>query len=256
MSTEHRSQKHPASPHAQRSGSTATPEKLVLFDIDGTLLNMGPINRHVLIEALEAVYGTAGDAATCSFAGRMDNAIIHDILRETGLHEQEIAERFEQAKATYILYLQQQSTPHDVTLLTGIRELLEQLSADSRLFLGLLTGNFEESGWFKLRLPGIEHYFRFGAFAEDGSIRNDLPPVAIEKASRLCGKLFHPSDVVIIGDTGHDIRCAQAIHARSIAIATGTVSRQELQQYQPDVLLDDLARIDLVIDRIMNSQNS
>ncbi|MEI6638685.1 MAG: hydrolase [Chlorobium sp.] len=228
-------------------------KKLVLFDIDGTLLNMGAINRNVLVDALREVYGTPGSANTCNFAGKMDSNIIYETMQSAGLSNAEIADKFEQAKKIYIEMFRARAKESDVVLTEGIRELLEELSSHAELLLGLLTGNFEASGRHKLHLPEINHYFSFGAFADDGEHRNDLPPVAVGKAYQLTGRHFSEQDIIIIGDTEHDIVCARAVNAKSIAVATGTYSTEELQKHHPHVLYENLSRTDVVLNEILQS---
>jgi phosphoglycolate phosphatase len=229
------------------------PKKLVLFDIDGTLLTMSTINRSVLVDALKKVYGTAGSAGTHNFAGKMDSNIIYEVLQSAGLGESDIAEKFERAKETYIEMFRSQAKPSDVLLMEGIRELLQALSRHSEVMLGLLTGNFEASGRHKLLLPEINHYFPFGAFADDAPSRNELPAVAVEKARQLTGTTFFNHDIIIIGDTEHDIACARVLNAKSIAVATGTYSREELKKHHPHVLYENLGHTDIVIGEILQS---
>jgi len=228
-------------------------KKLVLFDIDGTLLTVGNINRTILSDALREVYGTEGSAGTHNFSGKMDGVIIYEVLQNTGLKNDDIAEKFEKAKKTYIEMFRAHSRPSDVTVMEGVPELLRELSAHTELMIGLLTGNFEESGRHKLLLPGINHYFSFGAFADDGHHRNALPPVAVEKAFRLTGKRFTAQDIIIIGDTEHDIACSRVLNAKSIAVATGNYSTEELKKHNPDVLYENLSRTDIVISEILQT---
>lgn len=225
--------------------------KLVLFDIDGTLLKTGTINRRVLSEALIRVYGTDGNTEEHDFSGKMDGAIIYEVLEHAGMERRAIDEKFNAAKAAYIELFRQKSTPSDITLLEGIPELLEHLSSNNEVLLGLLTGNFEESGRHKLKLPGIDSYFSFGAFADDARSRNDLPPIAVERAFRLTGKNFSSTEIVIIGDTEHDIRCARALEARSIAVATGNFTIQDLAAHSPGALFQNLASTGEVIREIL-----
>jgi phosphoglycolate phosphatase len=226
--------------------------KLVLFDIDGTLLSMSSINRRILIDALREVYGTEGSAATHDFSGRMDGSIMYEVLAGTGLEKHRIAEKFDAAKESYIRRFRQETRPSDVTLMAGVRKLLDALAGRTDLLLGLLTGNFEASGRHKLKLPGIDHYFPFGAFADDAFHRNDLPPIAVERAFRMTGKKFSGKDIVIIGDTVHDITCARALQAHSIAVATGNVPMDELHKNTPGCLLENLTRTQSVIHSILN----
>lgn len=226
--------------------------KLVLFDIDGTLVNVEGISRAALIEALRLVYGTEGTAASHSFAGKMDGVIIYEVMRDSGLDDKEIEQRFEQVKQSYIDIFKQTSRREHVTLLSGIVELLEALSGRDDVAVGLLTGNFEESGRHKLRLPGINNHFAFGAFAEDGYYRTELPAVAIERAYQHTGMRFSGKDVVIIGDTEHDVRCANVLDSKCIAVATGHYSIAQLQACNPDALFESLANTDEVMHAIFS----
>ena len=228
-------------------------KKLVLFDIDGTLLSVNSINRRILMEALREVYGTEGSAGTHNFAGKMDSVIIYEVLQNTGLSDGSIAEKFDKAKETYIEMFRMQAKPSDIILMQGIRELLDKLSASSAVMLGLLTGNFEGSGRHKLLLPDINHYFSFGAFADDAASRNELPQVAVDKAYQLTGKKFSDQNIIIIGDTEHDIACARVLNAKSIAVATGTYSSAELKKHNPHILYENLTATDIVISEILQS---
>ncbi len=228
-------------------------KKLVLFDIDGTLLSVNSINRRILMDALREVYGTEGSAGTHNFAGKMDCIIIYEVLRNAGLSDGVIAEKFDKAKQTYIEMFRMQAKPSDVVLMDGVRRLLDELSACSELFVGLLTGNFEGSGRHKLLLPDINHYFPFGAFADDGESRNDLPLVAVEKAYQLTGKRFSEQNIIIIGDTEHDIACARVLNAKSIAVATGIYSTEELKKHNPHILYKNLCETEIVLSDILQS---
>jgi len=228
-------------------------KKLVLFDIDGTLLTVNSINRRILADALKEVYGTEGSTSTHNFAGKMDSVIIYEVLQSVGMSDSVIAEKFDKAKQTYIEMFRLHARLSDIILMDGIRNLLDELSAHSEVMLGLLTGNFEASGRQKLLLPEINHYFPFGAFADDAGSRNELPPVAVEKAYQLTGRRFSENDIIIIGDTEHDIACARVLNAKSIAVATGTYSAEELKKHNPHVLYENLTETPIVMSEILKS---
>jgi phosphoglycolate phosphatase-like HAD superfamily hydrolase len=225
--------------------------KLVLFDIDGTLVKVGSVNRRVLADALIEVYGTEGSTGRHDFSGKMDGAIIYEVLGNAGLERSEIAEKFDTAKEVYVALFRERAKPSDITLLEGVRELLHELSARSDILLGLLTGNFEASGRHKLKLPDIDHFFPFGAFADDALERNELPQIALDRACRMTGTNFSPSEIVIIGDTEHDIRCARVLDARSIAVATGNFTMQELAEHEPAALFQNFAVTGDVVTEIL-----
>ncbi|HWQ25787.1 MAG TPA: HAD family hydrolase [Chlorobaculum sp.] len=230
--------------------------KLVLFDIDGTLVKVGIVNRRVLADALIEVYGTEGSTGRHDFSGKMDGAIIYEVLGNTGLERREIAEKFDKAKEVYITLFRERAQPSDITLLEGVRELLDELSARSDILLGLLTGNFEDSGRHKLKLPSIDHYFPFGAFADDALERTDLPHIALERACRITGTNFSSSEIVIIGDTEHDIKCARVLDAHSIAVATGNFTMQQLAEHKPGALFENFAATGDVVTEILTSKHS
>ncbi|HED31987.1 MAG TPA: HAD family hydrolase [Prosthecochloris aestuarii] len=227
-------------------------KKLVLFDIDGTLLKVSGMNRRTLIDALVSVYGTEGSAGTHNFAGRMDSVIIYEVLQNAGLSRSQITKSFEKVKQIYIDLFRQRAKAEDIELMTGIPSLLDALAARKDILLGLLTGNFEGSGRHKLLLPSINHHFSFGAFADDAWHRNDLPSIAIKRAQQCSGNRFLPEQVVIIGDTEHDIRCAKTINANCIAVATGTYTASSLEKHGADTVFENFSQTAEVIDRILS----
>ena len=228
-------------------------KKLLLFDIDGTLLTMTSANRRILAEALQRVYGTEGSTATHNFAGKMDRNIIYEVLRHADLTDEAISARFDEAKAAYIEQMQQATVPADVQILPGVCALLEALAQRDDVLLGLLTGNFEGSGRHKLALAGINHYFSFGAFADDAEHRTELPPIALAKAYQQTGITFTNQNIVIVGDTEHDIACARVVQATAVAVATGTYSAEALQQHNPHVLFHDFSETESVLHTILQS---
>lgn len=226
-------------------------KKLVLFDIDGTLISTEGISRNALIDALRKTYGTEGNAATHSFAGKMDGVIIHEILHECGLHKDDIQQKFEEVKDAYINIFKSRAKKEHVKVLEGVHELVAELHDNPDVLLGLLTGNFEASGRHKLTLPGLNQFFPFGAFAEDGHVRNDLPEVAVERAYELTQINFKDKDVVIIGDTVHDVRCAKVLNSKCIAVATGHYAFEKLEELKPEHTLENLSETSKVIDLIL-----
>jgi phosphoglycolate phosphatase-like HAD superfamily hydrolase len=134
-----------------------------------------------------------------------------------------------------------------VQLLPGIETLLPRLAENSAVQLGLLTGNLRETAYLKLRLGGIDKYFPFGAFGSDHADRYQLPSIALSRAYEFTGYRYDGSQVVIIGDTEHDIGCGRGISALSVAVCTGRYGREELSAFDPDFLLDDLKDTDAVM---------
>lgn len=227
-------------------------KKLVLFDIDGTLLLTNSSNRRILGDALMSVYGTEGSTQGHNFAGKMDSVIMYEVLRNAGLQDDVIAEKYSKAKEAYISLIKQRLLAEDIEVMQGIPALLETLHGMTGILLGLLTGNFEGSGRHKLELPLLNGYFPFGAFADDACHRNELPAIAVERAYRLTGRRFRSDEVVIIGDTEHDINCARAIQAKCIAVATGTYSAEHLEAHSPDALYENFSDTEKVVSHILS----
>ena len=132
----------------------------------------------------------------------------------------------------------------------GILRLLQRAEHRSDTILGLLTGNLRHGAELKLVHYRLWHYFALGAFADDHHDRNQLGAFALSRVQERCGEGFLPAQVDVIGDTGHDVACGKALGARTIAIATGSWSRERLAEYAPDFIFDDLSNVDDVISTL------
>jgi phosphoglycolate phosphatase-like HAD superfamily hydrolase len=207
--------------------------RLALFDIDGTLVTDGGAAREAYAFALDAVYGLRADLQRYDFSGRTDPQITHMVLGDAGFSPEEIDAAMPRLWEHYLDALAR-SAPGRVRVLPGIPELLDTLAADPRVMLGLLTGNIERGARVKLGNAALNHYFPFGAFGSDSARREELPPIAVERASRRNGHRFQARDVVIIGDSIYDIRCGVPHSATTIAIASGKTAAAALQAENPD----------------------
>lgn len=132
-------------------------------------------------------------------------------------------------------------------VLPGVRELLEVLTSQNHAYLGLLTGNYERAARLKLEHFDLWRYFQSGAFGDDTTERNELLMTAIEQAGAAGGRSFHPSESIVIGDTPHDVAVAKAGGARSIAVATGSHTVQELKATGADHVFEDLSDLAAVM---------
>jgi phosphoglycolate phosphatase-like HAD superfamily hydrolase len=226
-------------------------KRLVLFDIDGTLLHSDGAGREAIRQALLAVYGTAGPIETFSFAGNTDYQNFVGLLRGAGLSQEEIAARLPQAMALYPQRLREIIGRFRVRTCPGVAPLLERLTAHPELEVALLTGNLEEAAWIKLRAAGLDRFFTWGAFGSEARERTELPPVAVEKAHQRTGRRFAGKEIVIIGDTPADITCGQPLGVRTLAVATGPYPREALRAWEPDFLFEDLADADAVLEAIL-----
>lgn len=220
-------------------------KKLLLFDIDGTLLISGHAGEHALSLGLRERFGVDDDLSSISFAGSTDSSIAHQIFSRYGIPStpENIADLFD----GYVYHLARELPRHEGRILPGIIELLEVLHEREDCVLGLLTGNIEKGAELKLSHYGMWKFFEFGAYADDHVDRNELGPVAHARAVEKYGVTFKAPDVFVIGDTPKDIQCARAAGFIAVAIATGKYSRKELAAHQPDWLFDDLSDVPEVL---------
>lgn len=230
--------------------------KLVLFDIDGTLLDSGGAGRRAMITAFEQVFGTTGPIDQYSMAGKVDAQIVIELMSAAGLSAETVRLQMPAYFEAYTQELKRIIDQHPVRSLQGAAALLDRLSADSSIVVGLLTGNIPGGAEEKLRAADLNRYFDgLGAFGDDALSRPELPAIAIERAEKRLGHQFRGSDVVIVGDTPADIECGRTLGVKSIAVATGPYSCQELRAYQPDYCFPDLGDTDAVIAAILNDFN-
>ena len=186
--------------------------KLVLFDIDGTLISDGGASREAFAAALLDVFDYRGELRRYDFSGRTDPQIAHMVLRDDGWNEREIDARMPRLWEKYIAGLEQHERAR-VRELPGVRAVLDALRDDPRVTLGLLTGNIERGARLKLSGPAFNEYFPFGAFGSDHRFRG--------------------REVVIIGDSIYDVRCGAPHSATTIAIASGKTSAEALKAENP-----------------------
>lgn len=219
--------------------SRPTP-RLLLFDIDGTLLDCGGQPRPLLVDALIRVYGTAGSAAECDFAGKTDDQIVHEAMADTGLSPERIEEGLGRAKDHYLVELERRLDRALIRLHAGVEDLLEQLAGRDDLALGLLTGNWEGGARTKLGKCGLDRFFAFGAFGDGHRDRRDLPPVALARAGEWSGRSFAAAETVIIGDTTRDVDCGRAHGIPVLAVATGSHDGARLAAAGADWVVDEL----------------
>ena len=225
--------------------------KLALFDIDGTLISDGGASREAFSAALLEVFDYRDEVRRYDFSGRTDPQIAHMVLRDAGWSESEIDRRMPRLWERYIDRLQQHERAR-VRELPGIRVLLDALRADKRVTLGLVTGNIEPGARLKLSGPAFNEYFPFGAFGSDSPRREELPPIAIERAQKISGHRFRGRDVVIIGDSIYDVRCGAPHSATTIAIASGKTSAEKLKAENPDHFFASAEDRDAVLKAILS----
>ena len=222
---------------------TKVQKRLLLFDIDGTLIYSGGAGVHALKSAFRERFGIADDLRDIEIAGMTDSGIVISIL-----NKHKIPATNENVSAFLDSYVQ--LPRRKGKLLPGVLELLQSLKSRKYLVLALLTGNVSRGAQLKLEHYGVWHFFEFGAFADDHRDRNRLGPFARARAKEKHGREFSAVEIDVIGDTPRDIACGKAFGARTIAVATGTWSRDQLAKYQPDFLIDDLSNVEGIIDTL------
>ena len=216
--------------------------KLVLFDIDGTLVNCGPRVRGLFAQALTDVFGTCGDVDRYDFTGRTDPGIVIDLVTGAGLSREEVLEKLPRMRELYTGRLDAALDRREMQLLPGVVEILERLAAREDVELALLTGNWRPGARAKLSRFDLNRFFPFGAFGCDGIDRSDLPPVALERAERKLGRRFQPAETLIVGDSIHDVSCAHAHGIPCLAVVTGRTGAEALQEAGADWVIDDLTQ--------------
>lgn len=223
---------------------------VILFDIDGTLLNSGGAGQAAMEAAIAEMFGPLRAIEGISFAGRTDRGIIDDIFRYHGLPLH--AEIRVQFLKTYLRHLPAELDRHPGLILPGVTEVLAHLHARSDVTLGLLTGNVLEGARRKLTHFGLHEYFDFaiGAFGDSHVCRDDVARRAweiVRKIPRFADSL-EPRQIWVVGDTPADIQCARAIGARSLAVATGVYNRSQLVAESPDMIVDQFLDAGELID--------
>ena len=238
--------------------------KLLLFDVDGTLVLTGGAAVRAMNDAFEEVFGVAGAFEHVPMPGRTDGAILQDAftravpqsqiladaLAATGVHpvDGEIA-RYKAAYFARFAEEIQKPVPVDPLqavryrfkgVLPGVREVLEALDGRPDVFLGLLTGNYEQGARIKLEYFDLWRYFRCGAYGDDSLDRHALVPVAVARSRQAGCPAVDPRDVVIIGDTPLDVACARDAGVSCLAVATGGFSADALRAAGADTVFESL----------------
>ena len=216
--------------------------KLVLFDIDGTLLSSSGAGRRAMERALGEVFGSAGSAAY-RYDGKTDRQIVRDLMRLEGHSDAHIDARIPTLMERYLAQLADElSGPeHGTRLYPGVVELIDALEARADRIVGLLTGNLEHGAAAKLRAAGLDPArFRVCAYGSDHEVRGELPAVAQRRARERLGVELPGEAIIVIGDTPADIACGRALGARAIAVATGRYGVEELAEHEPYRVFPDL----------------
>jgi phosphoglycolate phosphatase len=229
--------------------------KLVLFDIDGTLLSSEGMGRASMQRALDEVFGSPGSPAY-RYDGKTDRQIVREVMRLEGHSDEHIDSRMDKLMDLYLegLRVGAKSGKFNVQPLAGVPEILDALEARDDVVLGLLTGNIAPGARIKLSAAGIDpDRFRVNAFGSDHEHRPELPAIAQRRASEVLGLSIGGERVVVIGDTPADIECGRALGARSIGVASGHYTVEQLLAHRPYAALPSLGDTRHALEAIMDA---
>jgi phosphoglycolate phosphatase-like HAD superfamily hydrolase len=218
--------------------------RLVLFDIDGTLIHTGGAGVKAFARTMAAEFGCLNGTEHMKFGGRTDTSLVRELFHRTGVeYTTANVQRFFDRYVFWLDHLLGQSAVGGPC--PGILSFLDQLEhlpAPPRV--GLLTGNTRLGAEIKLRHFKLWDRFEFGAFSDDDEDRNCIARIAVERGGQCCGEPIGGEQVLVIGDTPRDVECGRSVNARVLAVATGGATLRELQEHRPDWLVPNLTHID------------
>lgn len=234
--------------------------RLILWDIDGTLLTAGVAGRTVFDDAVTSVMGRDPGRHGVQMSGKTDPQIALEILATLSLSETDARDRLPRVLRALEHYTENslQRIRADGRVLPGVEEVLEQLSEASEVLQTVLTGNLASNARVKLRAFGLDRWLdlEVGAYGSDHPDRTALVPVALAKVERRYGTELSAGDVWVVGETPLDLECARASGAHCLLVATGRFPLEKLEGLDADVLLPDLSDTPLVLDILTGSRTS
>ena len=214
--------------------------KVVLFDIDGTLLHSNGFSKDAFFSALSETFDVDFNPGNIPWGWLTDKGVAEYGLKQIGIEQELIDEKLPQAFELLGEKWANQASLADLVVYPDATWLVDELSHSADYELAVLTANCQQGAEHKLRLAGLDRYFNFLVAGSDIPQRNDLPEVALEKAQRAFGKSFSGADFIVIGDTPADVSCAKAWGMQAVAVATGRYSVEELEKCSADLVLDSL----------------
>lgn len=224
-------------PEAARYGIGKFRMHVLLFDIDGTLIDAGGAGQAAMEQAVALEFGETRAVEGIPAAGRTDRAIGRDLFQYYSIPATD--HNWSRYLDAYFSLLPESLRTRPGTILPGVVPLIESLSGRDDVFLGLLTGNFATGARLKLEHYGLHHHFRTGGYGDLHLHRDD---VARDAVVAVQAHIPHvkSEQIWVIGDTPADVQCGRAIGANVLAVATGIFGSAELSDHRPDLLLDDL----------------
>lgn len=229
-------------------------QQILFFDIDGTMLSTGGAGQKAMEQALVEDFQITFPFEGVLTAGRTDAGIENELFARFGLKDTR-AER-DRFRRSYLSRLPGCLKELPGALLPGVRQLLDHLVNDEGFHLSLLTGNYAEGAWIKLRHFQLDHFFTGGGFGDLHPARDDVARLALQTVQQQLRRPVSGQSTWVIGDTPADIQCARAIRARAIAVATGVYRAEELSPHTPDHLFQDLSMTETVMQALCQIQTS
>ncbi len=210
---------------------------LLIWDIDGTLINCKGVGRKAMNEAFFKMYGIESGFDSVSMAGRLDERIVRDAMQIHGVKNKNL-NAFYKAYGKALLLKMEEHQPH---VLEGVITILEETCETGRVLNTVGTGNCEVGAHMKLEFTDLRKYMKFGSYGSDHDERWTLIKDVIDKAHKHCGVAFNKENIFVIGDTPRDILAGQKNEVKTIAVVTGGYSREDLSVYNPDHILESLS---------------
>ncbi len=228
-------------------------KRLVLFDIDGTLISSQGAGLRSLDRALSQVFGSAQGIHKVRTDGKTDLQICHEAMQIEGLTRKQVEDKLPKVLELYLEILEEELAAPGPFVYPGVNSLLESLQEHGYIYRGLLTGNIQPGAHIKLKKFDLWRHFKMGAYGSDSENRMDLPRIAARRARECFSIDFEPSETIIIGDAIPDVRCAKGYNATCIAVATSSTTWNELASQQPDYLFASLEDTSAVLEAILNN---
>lgn len=211
---------------------------LFLWDLDETLVTTAGAGERSIVQSAHKHWSVDVDLSLIPYAGCTDRRIGQLICKHFGISENESTLRA--YLDDFVNFVSEELPVSDARILPGVLQVVEAAHASPVHWQGLLTGNLRAAAEVKLVPFDLWNYFPFGAFADDAIERLHLGPIALERASECSGVTFAPEEVIVIGDTPHDVACAHAIGVRSLAVASGRFTPEQLAVCEPTCLVRSL----------------
>lgn len=224
-------------------------DRLILFDIDRTLIKSSKGHSTAFSEAFNIVYGVDTTIDIINYHGMTDQQIIIEVLKKNGLDEQTIKSKLEECMKAIINSFNRVIDNDEIIVLDGVQELLEELNSHSVL-LGLVTGNLEPIARGKLKKVGLNHYFKISGFGSDDINRTSLVKLAIKRAEENFDFKFD-NNVFLFGDAPQDMKAGKGANVRTIGVTTGIYSKEELENAGADFILKNLKNINKILKIIL-----